>query len=147
MSKPEFGIEEDLDSMFDFLSEDGNRPRARRPDPSSKGQRQLPVIRKPVPVSESGPLLPPKPGDPVEPPRQQTMGKGDEFDFLCGEPPAMPHLDDSDDRTMLRTVTRSKADHKQPSKPEQVDSVEYFQSDFEQTRLKSAARMPAAPGN
>lgn len=60
--------------MFDFLSEgDDAKPRRQRPA-ASAGDRPLPIIRKPVPVSESGPLLPPKRGAPVEPPPELTNG-------------------------------------------------------------------------
>ena len=74
MSKPEFDHDDpDAESMFNFLQEDGHEPRRGKPAPASKS---MPIIRKPVPVSESGPLLPPKPGDPVEPPPPLTAGLG-----------------------------------------------------------------------
>ena len=58
--------------MFDFLSQDTEAQNARRSSNKRSRRKAMPVIRKPVPVSKSGPLLPPKPGDPVEPPPPLT---------------------------------------------------------------------------
>ncbi len=58
--------------MFDFLAEDDEGSPARKKPVDKAGERPLPIIRKPVPVSRSGPLLPPKPGAPVEPPPELT---------------------------------------------------------------------------
>lgn len=91
MSKPEFDRpDKDSESMFDFLregeTEKGAREKVRKRPPQEGGNRPLPVIRKPVPISESGPLLPPKPGAPVEPPPRLTDNPfakpEDEFGFL-----------------------------------------------------------------
>jgi len=60
--------------MFDFLDEAANVPRE-PPVPVGKIERQLPIIRKPVPVSESGPLRAPSMSDAPE---------DDDFDFLSG---------------------------------------------------------------
>lgn len=81
------------ETQFDFLNVDENRPasesansvqqqraRRRRPESvsnsmkSSKSSKQFPVIRKPVSVAQTGPLRPPRPGDPVEPPPPLTDG-------------------------------------------------------------------------
>ncbi len=90
MSKTEFDRDKpDQESMFDFLSEDDEQRSARK-KVARKGKRKsmpaMPTIRKPVPISKSGPLLAPKPGDPVEPPPPLTTGKvpavSDDLAFL-----------------------------------------------------------------
>ena len=90
MSKTEFDRDKpDQESMFDFLSEDDDQRSARK-KVAKKGKRKsmpaMPTIRKPVPISKSGPLLAPKPGDPVEPPPPLTTGKvpavSDDLAFL-----------------------------------------------------------------
>ncbi len=72
--------------MFDFLSEGDEEQTARRKVAKKSKRRVMPTIRPPVPVSKSGPLLPPKPGDPVEPPPPLTTAKraknADDLDFL-----------------------------------------------------------------
>lgn len=72
--------------MFDFLSEGDEEQTARRKVAKDSKRRVMPTIRPPVPVSKSGPLLPPKPGDPVEPPPPLTTAKraknADDLDFL-----------------------------------------------------------------
>ena len=73
MSKPEFDQNDQGNApTFDFLSEDSEAQNARRSSKKRSRRKAMPVIRKPVPVSKSGPLLPPKPGDPVEPPPPLT---------------------------------------------------------------------------
>lgn len=72
--------------MFDFLSEGDEEQTARRKVAKKSMRRTMPTIRPPVPVSKSGPLLPPKPGDPVAPPPPLTTAKHaknvDDLDFL-----------------------------------------------------------------
>ena len=71
----------DTESMFDFLDEKAAnvtrvRPKRVSGEKASRGGaagRSLPIIRKPVPVSESGPLRPPSPHGP---------GDVDDFAFL-----------------------------------------------------------------
>ena len=82
---------DDSDSLFDFLDGDENKPTGRSVEntgrDSQSGRRKkmatagddnadkpFPVIRKPVCVSQTGPLRPPRPGDPVEPPPGLTDG-------------------------------------------------------------------------
>lgn len=89
---------DDPESMFDFLDgEDGKQARQqpqvsdkeaqiaqRRGDRSRSNGRDksankpFPVIRKPVSVSRSGPLRPPRPGEPVAPPPSLTDAIGPE---------------------------------------------------------------------
>ncbi len=76
--------------MFDFLAEDDDGAPRRTRAAATPADRPLPVIRKPVPVSESGPLLPPKPGAPVEPPPELTSGserRDVDLDFLDEDAP------------------------------------------------------------
>lgn len=87
MSNPEYDSENpDTESMFDFLGGEGEGERAQKKQNKAAAKRELPIIRKPVPVSKSGPLLPPKPGAPVEPPPQLTTGQSeagdDDLSFL-----------------------------------------------------------------
>ncbi|NND90523.1 MAG: hypothetical protein HKN42_06635 [Granulosicoccus sp.] len=90
MSEPEIDRDDpDAESMFDFLANNGRRSRRL----GEAGERPLPIIRKPVPVSESGPLLPPEPGAPVEPPPALTDGnrkEEDDFSFLDDPPVRRP---------------------------------------------------------
>ncbi len=92
MSEPKFDHDDtDAESMFDFLAEEGAEKHRRQKRAAEVSERSLPIIRKPVPVSESGPLLPPKPGAPVEPPPALTDGSSvveDELDFLNDIPGA-----------------------------------------------------------
>ncbi len=81
MSNPEHDSENpDTESMFDFLAGEDEGKRARQKQNKAAAKRELPIIRKPVPISKSGPLLPPKPGAPVEPPPQLTTGQSDAAD-------------------------------------------------------------------
>ncbi len=77
--------------MFDFLSEDDEGAPRRKKIAATPTERPFPIIRKPVPVSESGPLLPPKPGAPIEPPPALTSGSDDQvvddLGFLDDTPP------------------------------------------------------------
>ncbi len=87
MSEPEIDHNDpDTESMFDFLAEDDNPGRVRKKNVKQASERPLPIIRKPVPVSESGPLRPPGRGAPVEPPPPLTDATAaadtDDFDFL-----------------------------------------------------------------
>ncbi len=80
--------------MFDFLAEDDDGSPGRKKPVAKSGERPLPIIRKPVPVSQSGPLLPPKPGAPVEPPPELTTSTDKrelDLDFL-DEGPSEPKL-------------------------------------------------------
>ncbi len=90
MSEPEFDHDDpDEKSMFDFLTEEGVEKHRRKKRASEASERALPIIRKPVPVSESGPLLPPKPGAPVETPPALTDGSTvveDDLSFLDDRP-------------------------------------------------------------
>jgi len=93
MSKPEFDRKKPgKASTFDFLSEDGQQRSAPRKRSKKKSVRHMPIIRKPVPVSQSGPLRAPKPGDPVEPPPPLTTGmpskEANKLDFLDQNTPA-----------------------------------------------------------
>jgi len=90
MSEPEFDNEDpDTESMFDFLSGEGEQKRGQMNETKASraaARRQHPIIRKPVPISESGPLLPPRRGAPVEPPPQLTVSQvspdDDDLSFL-----------------------------------------------------------------
>jgi len=74
MSKPEFDPNKPgQESMFDFLSEDGQGLPVPRKPVYKRSRKSMPVIRKPVPVSKSGPLKAPKPGDPIAPPPSLTV--------------------------------------------------------------------------
>ncbi len=94
MSEPEFDHDDpNAESMFDFLAEEGTEKHRRKKRAAEASERTLPIIRKPVPVSESGPLLPPKPGAPVEPPPSLTSGADkveDDLDFLDDMPDTFP---------------------------------------------------------
>jgi hypothetical protein len=75
MSKPEYDRNDQGDSsMFDFMSKNTDEQGTRASAARKSKRKVMPVKRKPVPVSKSGPLLPPKPGDPVEPPPPLTTG-------------------------------------------------------------------------
>lgn len=80
---------DDAESLFDFLDgdqsnradksddnigDDSNSGRRRRVASASdnNAEKPFPIIRKPVSVSETGPLKAPRPGDPVEPPPALT---------------------------------------------------------------------------
>lgn len=96
-SSPDKENRDDSESLFDFLSDDGERPadqpsindqsahnarndsigaqnRRMAAGGDTKPEKPFPIIRKPVCVSETGPLKPPRPGDPVEPPPALTDG-------------------------------------------------------------------------
>ena len=92
-SLPDKANSDESESLFDFLDND-NDSNAREPsgdvdgdasahDPRnaprspanvSNAEKPFPVIRKPVRVSQSGPLRAPRPGDPVAPPPPLTDG-------------------------------------------------------------------------
>ncbi|ASJ72365.1 Chromosome partition protein Smc [Granulosicoccus antarcticus IMCC3135] len=81
--------------MFDFLAEEGAEKQRRKKRSEAATERPLPIIRRPVPVSQSGPLLPPKPGAPVAPPPELTSGSSttsdtDDLDFLDDMPARRP---------------------------------------------------------
>lgn len=101
--------------MFDFLSEGDEEQTARRKVAKKAKRRVMPTIRKPVPVSKSGPILPPKPGDPVEPPPPLTTGKGTkssvDLDFL--DEPSITSPD-------LRPVSKQR---KSSTRPDNVRSI------------------------
>ena len=114
MSEPEFDRDNpDAESMFDFLAEEGEEKHRRKKRAAETSERPLPIIRKPVPVSESGPLLPPKRGAPVEPPPALTSGAKeveDELDFLDDMPavttPAQPRQTGFDKPDSDSNITR-----------------------------------------
>ncbi|MFK7995295.1 MAG: hypothetical protein AB8B87_14215 [Granulosicoccus sp.] len=84
---------DDSEDAFEFLNLDEEKPVSEPLDPVERdvtvrrkpqsvpqpgkpasGEKPFPVIRKPVCVSQTGTLRPPRPGDPVEPPPPLTEG-------------------------------------------------------------------------
>ncbi len=108
--------------MFDFLSEDTDGQSIRRSAARQSKRKVMPVIRKPVPISKSGPLLPPKPGDPVEPPPLLTTGMAKNVD--AGERKKTKISDDLDflDETTAEVPDLRPA-KKTKSQSNQLDNV------------------------
>ena len=92
-SLPDKANSDESESLFDFLDNDNDsnarepsgdvdgdasahdpRNAPRSPANASNAEKPFPVIRKPVRVSQSGPLRAPRPGDPVAPPPPLTDG-------------------------------------------------------------------------
>ncbi len=146
---PDSVLDSDSESMFDFLAEDGDRARAgqvRRggADQTGRAESPLPIIRKPVPVSKSGPLLPPKPGDPVEPPPQLTISKGDDFDFLDEEAPTRLRQSDAVNTGQQANVTRLKPENKQRRSAGLQQPTNQQHLDDDATSQYPTSRVPAA---
>ncbi|MEE9318943.1 MAG: hypothetical protein V3U76_00710 [Granulosicoccus sp.] len=87
MSKPEFDQEEpDNKAMFDFLDEDAANRSQRTPKRATDTSQPLPVIRKPVPVAESGALRAPIHGQKHPSQPEETAFEDDsDFGFLSEE--------------------------------------------------------------
>ncbi|MFT4728459.1 MAG: hypothetical protein ACI9UN_002968 [Granulosicoccus sp.] len=142
MSKPESERNDQGNlSMFDFLSEDtdGQGPRASAARKSK--HKVMPVIRKPIPVSKSGPLLPPKPGDPVEPPPALTTGVAkksiagvgkkakisDDLDFLDETRADLPDLRPANtNKTRLNNLDNVRPIHRVGTSDEQQNLEQEF---------------------
>jgi len=144
MSKPEFDRKKpDQESMFDFLSDDGQGRPARKKTGQKRKRKAMPTIRKPVPISKSGgPLKAPKPGEPVaEPPALTapvTTGKSpkinNNLDFLDE---TQVHVPDLSPAAGKNTAPRAEAKRAVPPnnvrplrKPEQSDEDAEIEREF-----------------
>lgn len=114
MSKAEFDSQKsDTESMFDFLNE-GEGQRARRKASQTDSESPLPIIRTPVPISESGPLRAPGKGAPVAPPPQLTTPTAptpddDDLDFLGEASSTQPNEPKPVDLSSARSANKRQA--------------------------------------
>ena len=133
MSKTEFDRDKpDNESMFDFLSEDEGRSTARKivaRKAKRKSMPTMPTIRKPVPVSKSGPLVAPKPGDPVEPPPALTTGKAeaspsaDDMSFLDDTRAETPDLSPVSKKSFEKNLPGNVPKLNQPSANDEASDL------------------------
>lgn len=124
--------------MFDFLSEETEGQSARRSAARRSERKVMPVIRRPVPIAKSGPLLPPKPGDPVEPPPPLTTGMPVEVAAVSGKKAKISDDLDFLDETCaqipdLRPPSRSNA---RANNPENLQSLQETNVNSEQQTLE-----------
>ncbi|MDB4222224.1 hypothetical protein N9850_00510 [Granulosicoccus sp.] len=138
MSKPEFDQnDQDKASMFDFLSEDTDGQSTRRSAARKSQRKVMPVIRKPVPISKSGPLLPPKPGDPVEPPPPLTTGVVKETVAVGKKARISDDLDFLDEtRAEVPDLRPAKKSESRPNKPDNVRPLHKNSPNDEQRQLE-----------
>jgi len=109
MPKPEFDSKKpDQESMFDFLSDDEQGRPARKKTGRRLRRKAMPTIRKPVPISKSGPLKAPKPGDPVVAPPALTVA------VSTGKSPKINDNLDFLDETQIQPPKASRAKDQKP---------------------------------